>query len=185
MTIIRYGFGQVSNLRSKLCTLYILHMSYSVCTYQRKMYWNDAETHPPWFVDLLLVVHDSILPGQVQELQDDGQPSKNGCFHNVCKITSRFKMIVSHLDKESNSWCVEILCHPKGQLKLVKPFRMKHKLFVIDDHTTISPNLLTLGIHVFHLSNLVQCFTPPSRKNYFTPPACSGNYKVIQGDCQK
>ena len=63
------------------------------------------------------------------------------------------KMMVNHLDKKSNSWCVEILCHPKGQLKLVKPFRMKHKLFVIDDHTTISPNLLTLGIHVFHLSN--------------------------------
>ena len=36
---------------------------------------NDDETHPAWFVDLLLVVHDSILPGQVQELQDDGQPS--------------------------------------------------------------------------------------------------------------
>ena len=35
----------------------------------------DADTHPAWFVDLLLVVHDSILPGQVQELQDDGQPS--------------------------------------------------------------------------------------------------------------
>ena len=36
---------------------------------------SNAETHPAWFVDLLLVVHDSILPGQVQELQDDGQPS--------------------------------------------------------------------------------------------------------------
>ena len=34
-----------------------------------------AETDAPLLVDLLLVVHDSILPGQVQELQDDGQPS--------------------------------------------------------------------------------------------------------------
>ena len=83
--------------------------------------------------------------------------SSHGRFKNS-------KMMVNHLDKEINSWCVEILCHPEGQIKLVKPFRMKHKLFVIDDHTTISPNLLTLGIHVFHLSNSVQYFKLPKEK---------------------
>ena len=76
------------------------------------------------------------------------------------------KMMVNHLDKKSNSWCVEILRHPK----LVKPFRMKHKLFVIDDHTTISPNLLTLGIHVFHLRNSVEYFTLPKKRNILPSP---------------
>ena len=37
------------------------------------------ESHPAWFIDLFLVVQDSVFPWKVQELQDNSQPSKQIC----------------------------------------------------------------------------------------------------------
>ena len=38
-----------------------------------------VESHPARLVDLLLMVQDGVFPWEVEELQDNGQPSEQEC----------------------------------------------------------------------------------------------------------
>ena len=89
----------------------------------------EKKPHPAGLVDLFLMVQDSVLPGKVEELQDNGQPSEQ-----------EFLEVGFALDEIWRMNFVDL-----------KPFRMEDKLLVIDDHAPVSSNLFALGVHIFNL----------------------------------